>query len=318
MFLESVVASAILNAVVCWGSTLRVADTNKQNKLIRRGAGAMGVRLDSLMEVSERRMLHKVKGILDDCDLLDISCHGILALALGTFVYLWNSETRSLVGCLEPSLEQTQSACGSVSSLSWSRDGRTLCLGTLRGDMQLWDVEQTQNLRFLASHLSAVRALSWKQQLLSRLASGSTDGQLHVWDDVTVLGKPHQPLVTMKQPTAVKAVGWCPWMTDVIATGGGWNDGKIRIWDTNSGSCVTSVDTHSQICALRWDDANKGLASGHGLPHHQVIFWDWKPPSLELKFQLSGHSERVLHLALSPDGDKIFSAGADDFLMAWS
>ncbi|XP_053726532.1 cell division cycle protein 20 homolog [Synchiropus splendidus] len=133
-----------------------------------------------------------------------------------------------------------------------------------------------------------------------------------------MLAKPCQPLVTMKQPTAVKAVGWCPWTTDVIATGGGWNDGKIRIWDTNSGSCMTSVDTHSQICALRWDDVNKGLVSGHGRPDHQVIFWDWKPPSLELKFQLSGHSERVLHLALSPDGDKIFSAGADDFFMVWS
>ena len=36
MFYESVVASAILFAVVCWGSRLRVADANRLNKLIRK------------------------------------------------------------------------------------------------------------------------------------------------------------------------------------------------------------------------------------------------------------------------------------------
>ena len=38
MFYESVVASSILFAVVCWGSTLRVADANRLNKLIRKAS----------------------------------------------------------------------------------------------------------------------------------------------------------------------------------------------------------------------------------------------------------------------------------------
>lgn len=33
---------------------------------------------------------------------------------------------------------------------------------------QLWDVEQKRNMTSLLSHLSVVRALSWKQQLLTR------------------------------------------------------------------------------------------------------------------------------------------------------
>ena len=63
MFYESVVASAILFAAVCWGSRLRVADANRLNKLIRRARDVVGVELDSLTAVSDRRMLSKVQAI---------------------------------------------------------------------------------------------------------------------------------------------------------------------------------------------------------------------------------------------------------------
>ncbi len=65
MFYESVVASAIFYAVVCWGSRLRVADANRLNRLIRKASDVVGVKLDPLTVVSDRRMLHKVKAILD-------------------------------------------------------------------------------------------------------------------------------------------------------------------------------------------------------------------------------------------------------------
>ena len=65
MFYESVVASAILYAVVCWGSRLRVADANRLNKLNRKAGDVVGVKLDSLTAVSERRMLRKLHVILN-------------------------------------------------------------------------------------------------------------------------------------------------------------------------------------------------------------------------------------------------------------
>lgn len=64
----------------------------------------------------------------------------MIALALGSSVYLWNSETRALVGHLgtspqpgRPSDLQTRS----ISCLCWSGDGRALCIGTRRGEMQV-------------------------------------------------------------------------------------------------------------------------------------------------------------------------------------
>ncbi|KAK9523086.1 hypothetical protein VZT92_019511 [Zoarces viviparus] len=292
-------------------------------------------------------------------NLLDCSCNGVVALALGASVYIWNSETRALAGSLDPS-PQPGLACHrtpSISCLSWSRDGSTLCVGTRRGEIQLWDVERKRNMRRLPSHLSVVRGLSWKQQLLSSgsalgrihhldprapeplvgavvqeeevcglqwspggdwLASGSTEGLLRIWGgDIAGVTWSRQPITTMRQPSAVKAMGWCPWQRKMIATGGGWNDGELRVWDTDSGTCVTSANTNSQICSLRWAEKNKCLVTSHGLPHHQVNCWSWEFPSLSPVYQLSGHSHRVLHLAVNPDGTQIFSAGADQQFHIW-
>lgn len=66
MFYESVVSSAILFALVCWGSRLKVADSNRLNKLIRKAGDVIGVKLDSLESVMERRMLEKLQSILEN------------------------------------------------------------------------------------------------------------------------------------------------------------------------------------------------------------------------------------------------------------
>ena len=65
-FYDSVVASAIFYAVVCWrgGSTDR--DRNRLNKLIRRASSVLDCPLDSIEEVGERRMLAKLTSIMDN------------------------------------------------------------------------------------------------------------------------------------------------------------------------------------------------------------------------------------------------------------
>ena len=48
------------------GSSLRVADTNRLNRLIGRASDVVGLEFDSLKVVSERRMLSKLSSILDN------------------------------------------------------------------------------------------------------------------------------------------------------------------------------------------------------------------------------------------------------------
>ncbi|KAI3353999.1 hypothetical protein L3Q82_018556, partial [Scortum barcoo] len=44
---------------------LKTANTNRHNKLIRRAGSVLGVELESVAEVSERRMLRKLLSIMD-------------------------------------------------------------------------------------------------------------------------------------------------------------------------------------------------------------------------------------------------------------
>ena len=50
---------------------------------------------------------------------------------------------------------------------------------------------------------------------------------------------------------AVKALAWCPWQRNLLASGGGTADRMIRFWSTSNGACLNSVDTHSQVINRR-------------------------------------------------------------------
>ncbi|KAK3548244.1 hypothetical protein QTP70_005819 [Hemibagrus guttatus] len=56
---RSVYNSALLYALACWNSRLKEADSNSLNRLICKASDVVGEELDSLMIVSERRMLSK-------------------------------------------------------------------------------------------------------------------------------------------------------------------------------------------------------------------------------------------------------------------
>lgn len=64
MFYESVLASALLYAVACWRNRLRVTNIYRLNKLIHKASDVVGLELESLTTVSERRMLSKMHLIL--------------------------------------------------------------------------------------------------------------------------------------------------------------------------------------------------------------------------------------------------------------
>ncbi|KAI4902472.1 hypothetical protein NFI96_003096 [Prochilodus magdalenae] len=93
IFYESVVASAILYAVACWGSRLRVADANRLIKLIRKASDVVGVELDSLMAVSERRTLSKLQTIMDNGShpLYHTKFRWLCLLLIAVLLVLWYS-----------------------------------------------------------------------------------------------------------------------------------------------------------------------------------------------------------------------------------
>ncbi|XP_014286017.1 cell division cycle protein 20 homolog isoform X1 [Halyomorpha halys] len=291
--------------------------------------------------------------ILDDyyLNLVDWSKSNLLAVALGSSVYLWNASSGAITQLTE--LEGNDY----VSSLSWITDGDTLAIGTSLGNTQIWDTTQSKKMRVMDGHSARVGSLSWNQHILSSgcrggllvhhdvrqrdhvvssieahsqeicglkwspdgryLASGGNDNILNIWSCVAGdLYSQSNPLYRFSEhQAAVKALAWCPWQPSILASGGGTADRHIRFWNCNTGLSTNSIDTKSQVCGLLWSPTYKELISGHGYANNQLIIW--KYPSLVKVAELTGHTARVLQLAMSPDGSTVLSAGADETLRLW-
>ncbi|TWW80175.1 hypothetical protein D4764_10G0012050 [Takifugu flavidus] len=66
MFYQSVMASTIFFAVVCWGAGIKAKDANRLNKLIKKAGSVVGCRLANLDEVVKDRMVLKLRTIMDN------------------------------------------------------------------------------------------------------------------------------------------------------------------------------------------------------------------------------------------------------------
>jgi cell division cycle protein 20 (cofactor of APC complex) len=71
----------------------------------------------------------------------------------------------------------------------------------------------------------------------------------------------------------------------------------------------------SQVCSLNWNVHQREIVSAHGYMDNQLTVW--KYPDMTKIQELKEHSERVLSTAVSPDGNSIVSAGADQQLAFW-
>jgi cell division cycle protein 20 (cofactor of APC complex) len=286
--------------------------------------------------------------LIDDfyLNLMDWSAENVLAVALSESVYLFNAETgdiSKLMSC---------SANNIVTSVSFSQDATYLAIGTSQSDVQIWDIERNVKLRSMKGHAARVGALSWNKQILSSgsrdgkimnhdvripqhlvstlsghtqevcglkwspdgsmLASGGNDNLLNIWDGISST----EARYTLDQhQAAVKALAWCPWQSNLLASGGGTADRRMIFWNASTGAMVNSVDTKSQVCSLVWSKHDKELVSSHGFSQNQLCVW--KYPSLTKVAELTGHTSRVLHLAQSPDGATIVSGAGDETLRFW-
>ena len=57
------------------------------------------------------------------------------------------------------------------------------------------------------------------------------------------------------------------------------------------------------------------IVSTHGYSDNAIVIW--KYPSMKKIATLTGHSYRVLYLAISPDGESIVTGAGDETLRFW-
>jgi cell division cycle 20-like protein 1 (cofactor of APC complex) len=75
-----------------------------------------------------------------------------------------------------------------------------------------------------------------------------------------------------------------------------------------------------QVCNLMWSKNSNELVSTHGYSggpvQNQIHIWRY--PNMTQVATLTGHTYRVLYLAMSPDGQTIVTGAGDETLRFWN
>ncbi len=138
-----------------------------------------------------------------------------------------------------------------------------------------------------------------------QLCSGGNDNKLLVWN-----GHSSEPILKFgDHVAAVKAMAWSPHQHGLLVSGGGTADRTIRFRNTLTGATVQTVEVGSQVCNLMFSKTLNELVSTHGYSHNEINVW--KCPQMQKVATLTGHTYRVLYLAMSPDGSTIVTGAGD-------
>jgi cell division cycle protein 20 (cofactor of APC complex) len=284
-------------------------------------------------------------------NILDWGANNILAVALGNDVYCWNETTHEVfqlpsttdLGVTSVSWQGWNYLAVGVDNgdiqlwdIEHQKRVRTLHGHSARVGVLAWndyilssgsrdtrilnhDVRIPEHHIATLAHQNEVCGLKWSIDG-SQLASGGNDNMAHVWDVRNT--RSHQrgtpasvqlPLYSLPHMGAVKALAWCPFQSNLLATGGGSSDRSIRFW--SSGTLINTINTSSQVCQLLWSTNYRELVSAHGYSSNSLAVW--KYPSLTKVATLEGHMDRVLYLSLSPDGETCVSGAGDETLRFW-
>lgn len=119
------------------------------------------------------------------------------------------------------------------------------------------------------AHTEKIPGMEWDHTGY-RLASGSNDNSVKIWDIRTSLKSDGVDRkveascsITLKHAACVKALSWSPKNRNQIVTGGGFLDCSLKIWDLNSGAVVARTNATTQVTGLHWSAKLESILSFH-------------------------------------------------------
>ncbi|MCG6928633.1 MAG: protein kinase [Acidobacteria bacterium] len=263
-----------------------------------------------------------------------------LTAGLDSTLRLWDLESGQALAALS-------GHDGAATSVTYLGAGKRAVSGGRDATVRVWDLGDTRLLRTLEGHGETVSAVDASPDG-TRVVSGSWDGTVRLWDlrrgaDAHVLEGHGAQVTTVRFSTDGGAVA-----------SGGW-DGAVRIWETAGGEPVCVLEGHEgNVTAVALHPTGRSVASGAAdgtvrlwdprgrrvmrtLAGHegevaQVVFtpdgrflvssgrdhtvrlWDLRRGT---GARVLTYPEAVHGIAVSPLGNRLLAAVADDDVHVW-
>jgi len=172
-------------------------------------------------------------------NLVDWSSSNVLAVGLGSSVYLWSASSNKVTKLYD--LGQNDS----VTSVSWSNSGAHLAVGTNTGNLQIWDTTKNKMLKSLGGHDGRVGSVAWNSKFLS---TGSRDKSI-LHRDLRTKNNFEAKLIGHKQE-----VCGLKWSFDEQQLASGGNDNKLLVWSVHNNQTPQAKFTShlAAVKAIAW------------------------------------------------------------------
>ncbi|CAH3196521.1 unnamed protein product [Porites evermanni] len=93
----------------------------------------------------------------------------------------------------------------------------------------------------------------------------------------------------------------------------GADDCTVKLWDTRKRGCAQTFQNIYQVTAVSFNDTSDQILSG-GIDN-EIKVWDLRKN--DVLYKMSGHTDTVTCLRLSPDGSFILSNAMDNTVRMW-
>ena len=195
---------------------------------------------------------------------------------------------------------------GRINEIAYSPDGKRLAVASSIG-IWIYDADSGKELDLLTGHTDRVRSVAFNPNG-NILASGSSDGTIHLWDART---STHLRMMTGHTSRITSVV----FNADGKMLASGSKDNTICLWDTQSGELRKTLKEHADWIFSMWFSADgKTLASAS--KDNTICLWDTQSGELRKILGLE-HPQEIYKMAFSPDGKTLASWSFDSPIYLW-